>query len=77
MMVERSLSVDTDPTIARDQVDRDNRGQSQRVLSSYDSIRAAQIALRNRNYYSAQSRGEMNQATREAFKTSSTIATSP
>lgn len=68
MMVERSFSVDTDPTIARDQVDRDNRGQSQRVLSSYDSIRAAQIALRSRNYYSGPINGEMSQATREAIE---------
>lgn len=68
MMVERSFSVDTDPTIARDRVDRDNRGQSQRVLSSYDSIRAAQIALRSRNYYSGPINGEMNQATREAIE---------
>jgi peptidoglycan hydrolase-like protein with peptidoglycan-binding domain len=64
MILERSFSVDT-TTIARD---RDSGAQSQSVLSSYDSIRAAQIALRDRNYYNGPINGAMNQATREAIR---------
>jgi len=57
MMVQRSFNVDI-TTIAGD---RDSAAQSQSVLSSYDSIRAAQLALRNRNYYSGPINGVMNQ----------------
>src|SRR5882724_34408 len=70
MLVERSFSVDTDTTIiAGDRVldDRDNGAQSQSGLSSYDSIRSAQIALRTRNYYNGPINGVMNQATRDAI----------
>ena len=70
MMVERSFTVDTDTTIiAGDRVldDRDNGAQSQTGLSSYDSIRSAQIALRTRNYYNGPINGVMNQATRDAI----------
>jgi peptidoglycan hydrolase-like protein with peptidoglycan-binding domain len=70
MMVERSFTVDSDTTvIASGRVldDRDNGAQSQNVLSSYDSIRSAQIALRSRNYYKGPINGVMNQATRDAI----------
>jgi len=70
MMVERSFTVDIDTTIiAGDRVldDRDNGAQSQSGLSSYDSIRSAQIALRTRNYYRGPIDGVMNQATRDAI----------
>jgi peptidoglycan hydrolase-like protein with peptidoglycan-binding domain len=70
MMVERSFTVDTDTTIiAGDRVldDRDYGAQSQSGLSSYDSIRSAQIALRTRNYYNGPTNGVMNQATRDAI----------
>jgi peptidoglycan hydrolase-like protein with peptidoglycan-binding domain len=64
MMVERSFSVDADTTT----IERGNEAQSQSGLSSYDSIRAAQIALRGRNYYNGPINGVMNQATREAIQ---------
>src|SRR6266404_1412436 len=69
MMVERSFSVDDTTIIANDRVfdDRDNGAQSQSGLSSYDSIRSAQIALRTRNYYNGPINGVMNQATRDAI----------
>ena len=69
MMVERSFSVHIDPIIAGDRRpnDRDNRGQSQDSLASYESIRSAQIALRDRSYYRGPINGVMNQATREAL----------
>lgn len=64
MMVESSFNVEI-PTIASN---RDSGAQSQSVLSSYDSIRAAQLALRDRNYYNGPINGVMNQATREAIR---------
>ena len=70
MMVERSFTVESDRTIiAGDRVldDRDNGTQSQRGLTSYDSIRSAQIALRSRNYYNGPINGVMNQTTRDAI----------
>lgn len=70
MMVERSFTVDTDTTIiAGDRVldDRDNGARFQSGLSSYDSIRSAQIALRTRNYYNGPINGVMNQTTRDAI----------
>jgi len=41
---------------------------SQSVLSSYESIRAAQTALRGRNYYNGPIDGVMNQSTRDAIR---------
>ena len=66
MMLERSINVDG----TRDRVgdDRDSRAQTQNTLSSYDSIRSAQTALRSGNYYRGPINGEMNQATREAIR---------
>ena len=71
MMVERSFNVDADQSIrAGDRVsnNRDNEPQAQDVLTSVDSIRAAQTALRSRNYYNGPVNGVMNQATRTAIQ---------
>ncbi len=71
MMVERSFSVDTDTTTLTDDRVRDDRdigAQSQNVLTSYDSIRSAQAALRERNYYQGPINGVMNQPTRDAIQ---------
>ena len=56
MLLERSLDVDT--TIA---------GDPQDALTSTDSIRSAQIALRDGNYYNGPINGTMNQSTRDAI----------
>lgn len=45
---------------------RDNPGQT--VFSSYESIRFAQITLRDRGYYTGQINGQMNFATRNAIR---------
>jgi peptidoglycan hydrolase-like protein with peptidoglycan-binding domain len=68
MMVERSFTVET-PNLAgdRDYRDTDSRTQHQTVLTSADSIRSAQIALRSGNYYDSVANGVMNQATRDAI----------
>ena len=68
MMLERSFNVDVD-AFADDRVsdNRDNGPQSQDVVTSPDSIRSAQIALRDRNYYRGPINGTMSQATREAI----------
>ena len=69
MMVERSFAVDT-PHLAsdRDYSDNDTRSPSQTVLTSADSVRSAQVALRNKNYYDGPANGVMTQATRNAIK---------
>ena len=67
MMLERSLNVDTDTSDGRVFDNRDNGPQSQDAFSAADSIRAAQIALRERNYYKGPVTGTMNQATRDAL----------
>ena len=66
MMLERSFSVDS----TRDRVldDRDTGAPAQNTLSSYDSIRSAQTALRGGNYYRGPINGVMNEATREAIR---------
>jgi peptidoglycan hydrolase-like protein with peptidoglycan-binding domain len=64
MMVESAFNVETAPVASN----RDSAPQSQTVLSSYDSIRAAQTALRDRNYYNGPINGVMNQATRDAIR---------
>jgi peptidoglycan hydrolase-like protein with peptidoglycan-binding domain len=68
MMVERSFEVDA-ISLARDRNLNDNEtgAGSQSVLTSTDSVRSAQIALRNRNYYNGPTTGVMNQATRDAI----------
>lgn len=73
MMVERSFTVDTDRfDRAGDQGSSHNDGDtgitSQDVLNSADSIRAAQIALRDRGFYNGPINGAMNQATRAAIR---------
>ena len=68
MMVERSFTVDTINLAGdRDFHDNDTRTPSQTVLTSADSIRSAQIALRSKNYYDGPINGVMNQATRDAI----------
>ena len=68
MMVERSFTVDTIYLAGdRDLIDNDTRTPSQTVLTSADSVRSAQIALRSRNYYDGAASGVMNQATRDAI----------
>ena len=64
MMVESAFNVEI-PTIASNQ---GSAPQSQTVLTSYDSIRAAQLALKDRNYYSGPINGVMNQETRESIR---------
>ena len=64
MMVESSFNVDI-PTVASNP---GSGAQSQGVLNSYDSIRAAQLALKDRNYYSGPINGVMNQETRESIR---------
>jgi len=68
MMVERSFTVEP-VYVADDREFNDNnpRAQSQTVLSTAESIRSAQIALRSRNYYEGQANGVMNQGTRDAL----------
>ena len=67
MMLERSFNVDVDTSGDRVFDNRDNGPQSQDVFSATDSIRSAQIALRDRNYYKGPVTGTMNQATRDAI----------
>lgn len=70
MMVERAFTVDTNILADdRDFHDHDNDGRTppQSILTSADSIRSAQIALRSRNYYNGPINGVMNQATRDAL----------
>lgn len=68
MIVERSFTVDTTNIAAdRDFNNNDTRTPPQTRLTSADSIRSAQIALRTRRYYNGPINGEMNQATREAI----------
>ncbi len=56
--------------VVGDQVsyDRDGGAQSRVVLTSPDSIRAAQTVLRDRNYYNGPISGVMNLATRDAIR---------
>jgi peptidoglycan hydrolase-like protein with peptidoglycan-binding domain len=71
MIVERSVSIETDTRIiAGDRApdNRDNGVQSEDVLTSYDSIRSAQATLRSRNYYNGPINGVMNQATHDAIQ---------
>ena len=64
MMVESAFNVES-ATVASNPT---STPQSQNVLSSYDSIRAAQTALRGRNYYNGPIDGVMNQSTRDAIR---------
>jgi peptidoglycan hydrolase-like protein with peptidoglycan-binding domain len=68
MIVERSFTVET-INVAGDRVfdDNDTRAPSQTVLTSEESVRSAQIALRSRNLYDGPVNGVMNQATRDAI----------
>ena len=68
MLVERSFTVDA-TNLAGDRNFNDNntRTPSQTGLTSADSIRSAQIALKGRNYYDGPVNGAMNQATRDAI----------
>jgi peptidoglycan hydrolase-like protein with peptidoglycan-binding domain len=68
LMVERSFTVDAIYAAGdRDFHDNDTRTPYQAVLTSADSVRSAQIALRSRNYYDGSANGVMNQATRDAL----------
>ena len=68
MMVERSFTVGAiDRAGDRDLNDNDTRAPFQTALTSPDSLRSAQIALRSRRYYNGPINGEMNQATRDAI----------
>jgi len=64
MMVESAFTVESTPVATN----LDSAPQSQSVLSSYDTIRAAQTALRDKNYYNGPINGVMNQATRDAIR---------
>jgi peptidoglycan hydrolase-like protein with peptidoglycan-binding domain len=66
MILERSFSVDSTSDRVLD--DRDTGAPTQNTLSSYDSIRSAQTALRGGNYYRGPINGVMNEATREAIR---------
>ncbi|GEM_PF-777164 len=73
MMVERSFTVDTTTFDAAggqgfNLNDGDTGITSQDVLTSADSIRAAQIALRDKGFYTGPINGAMNQATRAAIR---------
>ncbi|MFY9610125.1 MAG: peptidoglycan-binding protein [Blastocatellia bacterium] len=71
MMVERSFNVGPNTaSVPGDRVssDRDRVAQSRGVLTSPDSIRAAQTVLRDRNYYNGPISGVMNLATRDAVR---------
>lgn len=67
MMVERSFTVDTINLAGDRVIDNDTRAPAQTVLTSADSVRSAQTALRSRNYYDGPINGVMNQATRNAI----------
>jgi peptidoglycan hydrolase-like protein with peptidoglycan-binding domain len=68
LMVERSFTVEMNNlAIDRDSSYNEPRTPGQPVLTSADSVRSAQIALRSRNYYNGQANGVMNQATRDAI----------
>lgn len=71
MMVERSFNVDAINMAGdrdrNDRNDNDTRAAAQTVLTSADSVRSAQIALRSKNYYNGPANGVMNQATRDAI----------
>ena len=68
LMVERSFTVETNYLASdRDSNYSEPRTPAQPVLTSADSVRSAQIALRSRNYYNGQANGVMNQATRDAI----------
>jgi peptidoglycan hydrolase-like protein with peptidoglycan-binding domain len=63
MMVERSFTVNTDTFgVSGDRYDNDQSP------SNYDSIRAAQLALRDKGFYSGPINGEMSLATRNAIR---------
>lgn len=68
LMVERSFTVEmSNLAVDRDSNYNEPRTPAQTVLTSADSVRSAQIALRSRNYYNGQANGVMNQATRDAI----------
>jgi len=68
LMVERSFTVEMNNlAVDRDSSYNEPRTPSQTALTSADSVRSAQIALRSRNYYNGQANGVMNQATRDAI----------
>lgn len=68
LMVERSFTVEMNNfAIDRDSSYNEPGSPAQPVLTSADSVRSAQIALRSRNYYNGQANGVMNQATRDAI----------
>jgi peptidoglycan hydrolase-like protein with peptidoglycan-binding domain len=68
LMVERSFTFETNYLASdRDSNYSEPRTPAQPVLTSADSVRSAQIALRSRNYYNGQANGVMNQATRDAI----------
>ncbi|PYP89361.1 MAG: hypothetical protein DMF61_03895 [Blastocatellia bacterium AA13] len=74
IMVESPITVES-IDVARDRRDRDvrdpdvidNDTPSQTVLTSADSVRSAQIALKSRRYYNGPINGVMNQTTRDAI----------
>ena len=69
MMVEGAFTVDTGVGAGdRGAMDNDMRAPAQTVLTSTTSIRAAQMALRDRNYYRGPTNGVMNQASRDAVR---------
>ncbi|HVG17460.1 MAG TPA: peptidoglycan-binding protein, partial [Blastocatellia bacterium] len=75
MRVERSFAVSTDGLgVAGDRDVRDNRdgeqinNSSQNVFTSSESVRFAQITLRDRGYYTGQINGQMTPATRNAIR---------
>lgn len=70
MLVERSFNASAGTTNAADDrfSDRESGAQSRGVLTSPESIRAAQTVLRDRNYYNGPISGVMNLATRDAVR---------
>lgn len=72
MMVERSFNVDAINLAGdRDRNDRNDNGTTtvaQTVFTSAESIRFAQITLRDRGYYTGPITGVMNQAMRSAIR---------
>ena len=69
MMVEHSFTVDAINLAGdRDRNDNDTRTAAQTVFTSAESIRFAQITLRDRGYYTGPINGVMNQAMRNAIR---------
>ncbi|HKP85655.1 MAG TPA: peptidoglycan-binding domain-containing protein, partial [Blastocatellia bacterium] len=75
MRVERSFNVNAgavgvagDREVREFSTDGQFNNSNQNVFSSYESIRFAQISLRDRGYYTGQINGQMTPATRSAIR---------